>query len=76
MFRTSRPIRYINQNLGKVIGSILAFAFILLIIHMLNNWVKIDNEKKRQKKVYTLNEYINSKPSKVLECLDIQVKEV
>ena len=27
-------------------------------------------------KVYTLNEYINSKPSKVLECLDIQVKEV
>ena len=59
MFRTSRPIRYINQNLGKVIGSILAFAFILLIIHMLNNWVKIDNEKKRQKKVYTVNDVLD-----------------
>ena len=56
MFRTSRPIRYINQNLGKVIGSILAFAFILLIIHMLNNWVKIDNEKKKRTKVYTVND--------------------
>ena len=56
MFRTSRPIRYINQNLGKVIGSILAFAFILLIIHMLNNWVKIDNVKKRRTKVYTVND--------------------
>lgn len=56
MFRTSRPIRYINQNLGKVIGSILAIAFILFIIHMLNNWVKINNQKKEVNKIYTVND--------------------
>lgn len=45
MFRTSRPIRYINQNLDKILGGIIAIAIILLIIHIYNNILKTNKEK-------------------------------
>lgn len=58
MFRTSRPIRYINQNMNKIIGSIIVILFVLLIIHFLNNSIKA-NKKLMGNKEYTVEEIEN-----------------
>lgn len=55
MFRTSRPIRYINQHIPQIIGSIIVILFILLVINIANNIAKKNNEPV-EKKVYTVEE--------------------